>query len=237
MADSETMMWPEGANEYPHFRPITRLFREITITEKIDGTNGLISIEKFPFGTFAEPGLAYYAKRHGNLLLTSHELDESGMPISDIFVRVGSRNRWLTPDSDNFGFARWVWDNVHTLVEILGEGKHYGEWWGSGIQRNYGQRDKHFSLFNTKRWSDEIHVDGNVEFPNLRVVPILYAGEFKTAEVDYYLEYLKKFGSSAVPDWPTPEGVVIWHSAAQQYFKATIENDEKPKALVTRGQK
>ncbi len=34
--------------EYPAFGKIPRLNREVVITEKIDGTNGLISIERAP---------------------------------------------------------------------------------------------------------------------------------------------------------------------------------------------
>jgi hypothetical protein len=50
---------------------------------------------------------------------------------------VGSRNRWITPDNDNYGFARWAYENEAELRK-LGPGRHFGEWWGSGIQRRYG---------------------------------------------------------------------------------------------------
>jgi hypothetical protein len=49
---------------------------------------------------------------------------------------VGSRNRWITPDNDNYGFARWCVEN-ETELRKLGPGRHFGEWWGAGIQRRY----------------------------------------------------------------------------------------------------
>lgn len=47
---------------------------------------------------------------------------------------VGSRTRWITVQDDNFGFAKWVSENKETIMQ-LGKGRHFGEWWGSGIQR------------------------------------------------------------------------------------------------------
>ena len=69
---------------------------------------------------------------------------------------VGSRSRWITPENDNHGFARWVYDHKNELMS-LGPGRHFGEWWGSGIQRGYGltKGEKRFSLFNVKRWKEE----------------------------------------------------------------------------------
>lgn len=55
-------------------------------------------------------------------------------------VAVGSRKRWIQPgkESDNFGFASWVERNYDELLG-LGEGTHFGEWYGAGIQKNpYG---------------------------------------------------------------------------------------------------
>ncbi|MCJ7726507.1 MAG: hypothetical protein MUP76_09000, partial [Acidimicrobiia bacterium] len=48
-------------------------------------------------------------------------------------------SRWITPEVDNYGFARWVKDHEEELRTGLGAGLHFGEWWGQGIQRRYGQ--------------------------------------------------------------------------------------------------
>src|SRR5687767_3287692 len=63
----------------------------------------------------------------------------------------GSRNRWVTPEQDNFGFSKWAHENKELLMK-LGVGRHFGEWWGAGIQRTYGLKEKRFSLFNSSRW-------------------------------------------------------------------------------------
>jgi hypothetical protein len=64
-------------------------------------------------------------------------------------IRAGSRNRWIKVGDDNYGFAAWVEANKEELRK-LGPGRHFGEWWGNGIQRGYGlpKGDKRFSLFN-----------------------------------------------------------------------------------------
>src|SRR5687767_11177216 len=65
-------------------------------------------------------------------------------------VTAQSRSTIITPQNDNFGFAKWVQDNAEELKQ-LGPGYHYGEWWGCGIQRKYGLDEKRFSLFNVSR--------------------------------------------------------------------------------------
>jgi len=69
-------------------------------------------------------------------------------------IIAGSRNRFITKENDNYGFAGWVDRNKNELLK-LGVGRHYGEWFGNGIQRGYGLKEKCFYLFNTKRWLDE----------------------------------------------------------------------------------
>jgi len=136
---------------------------------------------------------------------------------------VGSRTRWITPDDDNYGFARWAHLHKEELL-TLGPGQHFGEWWGNGIQRKYGLAEKRFSLFNTARWTDAA-----VRPACCHVVPVLYQGIFNTSIIETSLESLAQFGSIAVPGWTKPEGIVIYHEAARVYFKKTIEKDEQPK--------
>lgn len=134
---------------------------------------------------------------------------------------VGSRTRWITPEDDNYGFARWAHENKEELMK-LGEGTHFGEWWGQGIQRNYGMDRKVFSLFNTARWLDDA-----VRPKCCGVVPVLYFGDFSTTCADDAVESLWKNGSVAVPGWMKPEGVVVFHSAANILFKKTLDKDEE----------
>lgn len=139
-------------------------------------------------------------------------------------VYAGSRTRWITPEDDNFGFARWVHEHKQELLN-LGPGSHFGEWWGAGIQRKYGLGEKRFSLFNTSRW------DSPGRPSCCLVVPELYRGPFETDAVERCLQYLKENGSEAAPGFMDPEGIVVYHTAAGIGFKKTIRNDDSPKGL------
>jgi hypothetical protein len=135
---------------------------------------------------------------------------------------VGSRNRWITPSDDNFGFARWCADNESELRK-LGPGRHFGEWWGAGIQRRYGMPDKRFSLFNTGRWANVVGTDA---FPTcVSLVPVLYSGDFSTGAVDAALERLRVGGSVAAPGFMQPEGVVVFHVQSRSLYKVTLGDD------------
>lgn len=136
---------------------------------------------------------------------------------------VGSRTRWITPEQDNFGFARWCHENRDELMK-LGPGRHFGEWWGKGIQRGYGVPDKRFSLFNVSRW-DIVNVPACC-----CVVPVLWRGMFDTAAIMGTLDDLAKNGSRAAPGFMQPEGVVIFHTQGNVGFKKTILKDEEHKS-------
>ena len=179
------------------FPKIPRFFREIVITEKIDGTNASLSF------------------------------DESG-PDS---MLVGSRNRWVTPDNDNFGFAGWATPRREALFALLGPGHHFGEWYGVGIQRGYNLVASRFARFNTKRWAgvrDEIESKG-LDLPNVECTPILYTGPILGNVIGDTLLILKGVGSVAVPGFMNPEGIVVYHKAANTVFKATLDDNDNHK--------
>lgn len=195
-------------NGYPKFPKIPRLRRNCVITEKIDGTNALVHIDNAHNPTVEGP------------LISVVDVDDMRLT-----VRAGSRTRWITPGSDNFGFAQWVSDNLDELVK-LGTGSHYGEWWGRGIQRAYGLDERRFSLFNTKRWNNPGRPDC------CDVVPILFEGVFDSDAVEDALTALRVQGSVAAPGFNDPEGVVVYHAAANTLAKVLLKNDELPKELV-----
>jgi hypothetical protein len=183
--------------EFVEFPKIARLAREIIVTEKIDGANGVI-----------------YVGEDGEVL-------------------VGSRSQWIATrangGADNFGFASWAEAHADEL-RTLGPGRHYGEWWGSGIQRGYGLQkgEKRFSLFNVSRWLDEMGgLTALARPPCCHVVPILYRGVFDTTAINDCLEILKIGGSRAAPGFMKPEGVVVFHPQGNIGFKKTIERDEE----------
>jgi len=147
-------------------------------------------------------------------------------------VGAQSRNRLITPESDNYGFAGWVSRNSDALASTLGPGRHFGEWWGSGIQSGYGltNGDKRFSLFNTFRWDNER--DNLDMVAGLGVVPILASEDFTTEVVERVVDSLRVNGSVVAPGFMKPEGVVVFLSAARTSFKVTLKGDAAPKGAA-----
>jgi hypothetical protein len=209
---------------FVEFPKMARLSRECVITEKIDGTNAQVNIV---------PSALMPALFDGAVTLAC---------LDDMVLMAGSRTRWITLKDDNYGFARWAQEHALELFG-LGPGRHFGEWWGAGIQRNYGMKEKRFSLFNTIRWADRHNYPNNGEgvvFSDKRgfapaccyMVPVMYHGIFHTEDVVSCLEDLSKHGSMAAPGFVDPEGVVTYHTAGNVGFKKTLKNDEVPKSLV-----
>lgn len=115
----------------------------------------------------------------------------------------GSRNRWICPDDDNFGFARFVYDHVQEFLD-LGIGTHYGEWAGPGINSGEGLKERTFFLFShPDRYSDKI-LPPNVEF-----VPELYKGPVDQSKINEVMDILLDHGSYAVPGFMKVEGIVV----------------------------
>lgn len=141
--------------------------------------------------------------------------------------RCGSRSRWITPDDDNYGFARWCHDNSEAILS-LGKGQHFGEWYGSGIQRGYGLSGGHkrFVLFNTLRWGTDEQRARLASTP-IGIVPILYQGEFAVKPIDDCMQDLLIKGSQAEPGYMNPEGIVIYLPGSRSLFKLTYDNIHK----------
>ncbi len=158
---------------------------QITITEKIDGTNACIII------------------RGGEI------------------VGIQSRKRFISPNADgeqndNFGFARWVHDNAGQLLQ-LGDGEHYGEWAGEGIQKNpHNLKGRKFFLFNTFRWNE-----GHQPPECCAIVPVLYQGDYDHTVVKAVIGELF---STESDKGNTPEGVIVYFHNTRRYEKHTFGN-------------
>jgi hypothetical protein len=61
--------------------------------------------------------------------------------------------------------------------------------------------------------------------PCLSVVPVLYQGMFTTQAVEDAMASLAASGSIACPGCNNPEGVVVFHVAANMCFKKTFNGD------------
>lgn len=177
--------------EFKAWPKITRVEnrRPPFFTEKIDGTNACIVIS--------------YDAADDNTI--AH--------LEGMNMWAQSRNKFIKPGDDNFGFASWAQKNAVELFK-MGEGHHYGEWWGLGIGRGYGLTEKRFSLFNAHRWGEH-----NPNTPACAsVVPILRVNSPEAAAL-----FLKEHGSQAVPGWNRPEGAVMFDRDAECYFKIIID--------------
>lgn len=212
-------------SDFQDFPKMARLSREVIITEKIDGTNAQVCVTPL-----AEHGWP----------------DRIGIPhitvIDGVMIQAGSRTRWITPEDDNFGFAAWVSEHAEELA-ALGPGRHFGEWWGRGIQRGYGLSERRFSLFNASRWALHGTEPKTIQTADPRItrtqdvlpaccglVPVIYQGMFTTEAVEACLHSLKTFGSAAAPGFMNPEGVVAFHVAGNVGFKKTLDRDGVPKS-------
>ena len=179
-------------------------------------------------------------------ILVSEKIDGTNACVvvtEDGQVLAQGHTRFITPESDNYGFAAWVRDHAEEL-KGLGPGRHFGEWWGRGINRNYGQTERHFSLFNVSRWdkhtfelleADKFRNDME-SAPSYtpppaccRVVPVLDHGLLSEIAIEECLDCLAADGSVAAEGWMKPEGIVIFHTASGHLFKKTLENDAKAK--------
>jgi hypothetical protein len=194
IAEAHTLYTPveEPFPAYGKTPRMNEYMQQMLITEKIDGTNALIMITPAGAGEDVLPYATCGVSAKGEVFN----------------VRAGSRTRWLEPNSkgkatDNFGFAAWVHEHAHQLVE-LGPGKHYGEWWGLGIQRGYGLAEKRFSLF---RWW---RPDRPPEVPGLDVAPVLYHGPIDSGQIEACQFMLTERGSLAAPGYNRPEGLIVW---------------------------
>jgi hypothetical protein len=136
------------------------------------------------------------------------------------FLRTGSRNRWIMPHDDNFGFSKFVYDNGEEFLR-LGPGTHYGEWAGPGINSGEGLTQRTFFLFSHPDRYNGIELPPGVTF-----VPELYYGPADFQKIQEVMEALKTNGSYAVPGFRNPEGIVI-EIAGKRYKKTFTPEESK----------
>lgn len=195
---------------FEKFGSIPRLHKEVVITEKIDGTNAQVHIVLYDDPLWDDDEYADVGHQSHYVIARNYD--------RELYMFAGSRQRYITEDEDNFGFARWCIDNADELFKF-GPGRHYGEWWGQGIQRTYGLEERRFSMFNPK-WADQ--------GPDcVSTVPILETCDNFDSEItECVMEELKIEGSQAAPGFMNPEGIVVYHTAANKMFKQTFDFDE-----------
>jgi len=164
------------------------------ITEKIDGTNACIIIQP------------YLYEKEQDCIWTDMEHS----------VYAQSRTKLIKPSDDNYGFANWAQRKAEQLIKDLGVGYHFGEWWGQGIQRNYGLTEKRFSLFNPTKQSSICH--------NVPLLMSLNEEHYQNTDwKDALYAEFQEFGSVASPGFMKPEGLVVYAEKAKAYWKVIFD--------------
>lgn len=149
--------------------------------------------------------------------------------ILDGIVSAQSRKRVITPDNDNYGFARWVYDNAGALTDVLGYGVHFGEWFGEGIQKNpEGIEGKRLALFEPWKYLGDRR-ETVVNSGLVELVPILHEGQADYMTIPNIMDDLLWNGSK-VPGSVQgldniPEGIIVWQKESRQRYKIMCQND------------
>lgn len=191
--------------EFKEFNKISRLSREVVITEKIDGTNASIYIgENGEFLTGSRTrwitpeddnyGFSKWAHEHKEELLTLGH----GHHFGEWWGRGIQRKYNLTQKRFSlFNVSRFCLHN---------------------------EEPKLFSQENPTILKSQ------QKLPECcSLVPVLYTGVFDTNEINRIIELLKQEGSRASPGFMKPEGIVIYHTHARILFKKTIDKDDASK--------
>ena len=202
---------------YPSFSSIERLENiYCVISEKIDGTNGLIEIQN----------------------------KANNSNTGSMIVKFGSRNRYISFSDDNAGFANFFrhyekkfknmakeiiassYNEDSQTDEIPTENyplRIYGEWFGKGIQRGYGLDDKYFMPFSS--FYAEHMIKAGI--PNIMMPNIMYTGKFSLEVVDNCMNCLTS-GSfhNLITNYDNPEGIVIYFPKYNFRLKQTFEGSK-----------
>lgn len=216
--------------EFVKWDSTARLFRDVIVTEKLDGTNACVIFERLDM--IDAPDIEGWMPNRALRVF-----DDAGIHYA---VYAQSRNRLITPSSDNAGFAKWVEQNYQQIFYVLGEGRHYGEWWGQGVGRKYDMTEKVFSVFNTAGWyKQEDNGDSRcarvgLTGINIRCVPVLATTTFNEDRIREVADKLRIAGSFATAEWTgkafsKPEGICIYHKAADTIFKYTFDSNDQHK--------
>lgn len=190
---------PEGAKFVP-FAKISHLKSPCIITEKIDGTNACLEVTETSMTACSRT--RRLVTTYADAPTVWYEHDAKGRPV------------------DNYGFGAWAAENSHLLAR-LAPGRHFGEWYGRGIQRGYGLPVKKLAFFNTSM------TDPKATLPELaevvRCTPVLYEGEFSELAIENAMATLMVHGSYAAPGCMHPEGVVVHFLHNRTSFKVVFD--------------
>lgn len=170
---------------------------------------------------FTSWGKTPRAGSKGETIVVMEKMDGSNCGIhikDDTIVGIQSRNRSISPNADgnqndNFGFARWVHENQEELLK-LGDGSHYGEWCGEGIQKNpHKLVGKHWFLFSNPFRPVETLPEC------VSKVPVLYVGD----DSDEIMRIFVKLYTDSKEQGYKAEGIIVYYPKQKRREKITFE--------------
>ena len=182
--------------EFKEFKKIPRLSRDIVITEKIDGTNGLIYID--------EANNIYAGSR--NRWLDEHTDNHN------FWHWVMENKEELLKLGKGYHYGEWWGKGIqrgYNLQEKRFSLFNVGRW----------VKDRTQTLKEKQEYCPECCYVVPILYEGQ-----IYLQDYYTP--DEFINYLKLDGSKASPNFMKPEGIIIYHKAGNCYFKKTIENDE-----------
>lgn len=212
------------------------------MTQLLDPTE---LVKEDTFGEFKSWGST--TRENKNKTITE-KLDGTNACIvaQDGKVTAQSRKRIITPDDDNYGFAKWVYDNAGALLDTLGYGYHYGEWYGEGIQKNpLGIEGKRFALFHATKYTEGNGFDLE-RVDELETVPLLHHGQCDVWTLPKIMEDLEIYGTkvkgaktekiyTGIPGLEgteyvyekaaEAEGIIIWNNETRTRTKMLLKDD------------
>ena len=208
-------------NSYPEFKSwnkIARLNRDIIITEKIDGSNGVIYIDEN--NNFYVGSRKRWLDEHNENMGFYHWAMENKEELLKLgkgyhygeWMGKGIQRNYGLNEKRFYLFNTMRWIDIYTLPE--------------SARKKY--RDEYLNKIREDSNNDKLEYCPECCY----VVPILYRGQIHQQDFyapDEFINYLKSNGSMAVPRFMDPEGIVIYHVPSRYYFKKTIKNDEKGK--------
>ncbi len=158
-------------------------------------------------------------------VILSEKIDGTNAVINidtDGNVLAGSRTRWLVDDGsnkwDNYGFGKWVAKNGAELGK-LPPGTHYGEWYGKGINRNYGMTDRKLMLFNAPRY---IGLQQSGLLPScVELETVIHTcGPLDLYDhIEFFKQEAEDRGSWHVPGFMKVEGLIVRIPKVDKVFK------------------
>lgn len=204
--------------EFKEFRKIARLNREVVVTEKIDGTNGLVWIgdEGAVVAGSKSRWLSPAEDNHGFARWVKDHADE----LRGLGPGYHYGEWWGAGIQRRYGLAQ----KCFSLFNV----SRWGDFQTAPCSKCM-LSEATFAPTACLRCGTARPVARPSRPACCYVVPELARGVDIRETTERALSWLRANGSAAAPGFMRPEGVVVFHSASSQLFKVTLEKDEAPK--------